>query len=186
MSVVIFLGTLLLMSTLRSFNFVEGAINEAREENEGPLPIARQVQMKQGDLVGAAAGKVTATIGFASSASDATIQALPQGVEVLYRYKYINAVVVEMDKALVSVLVQDSDVEYVQEDSMVYPMVETVTWGIPAIQANDATVPPPDPTKPCFTICVVDSGFSVGHEDLVCTCMYSSVLVPAFVASHAS
>jgi hypothetical protein len=164
---VIILGILLLPSTMLSTNLVEAASNEAHKENEGPLPIARQALMKQRqDLVDTAAGTITATIGFTSSVSDATIQALPQGVAVLYRYKYINAVVVEMDKALVGALVQDSDVEYIQEDSMVYSMAETVPWGIPAIQADDVTVPPPDSSQACVKICIADTGFSVGHEDL--------------------
>jgi hypothetical protein len=166
----IFLGILLMGNPMLSFCSVAGATNEEHQENEGPLPVAHQVQAKQRkDLVDTAAGKVTATIGFTSSVGDATIQALPQGIEVLYRYKYINAVVVVMDKALVSTLVQDSDVEYVQEDSMVHSMAETVPWGIPAIQANDVTVPPPDSSQACFKICIADTGFSVGHEDLVCT-----------------
>jgi hypothetical protein len=164
-----FLGILLVGNPMLSFYAVAGAVNEDHQENEGPLPVARQVQAKQRkDLVDTAAGKVTVIIGFTSSVSDATVQALPQGVEVLYRYKYIDAVVAEMDKSLVSGLGEDSNIAYVEGDTKRYLMAETVPWGIPAIQADNISVPPPDPNAPCFKICVVDDGFSLGHEDLVC------------------
>jgi hypothetical protein len=161
-----FLGILLVGNPMLSFYSVAGAVNEDHRENEGPLPVAHQVHRK--DLEDTAAGKATVVIGFTSSISDATIQALPQGVEVLYRYKYIDAVVAEMDKSLVSGLGEDSNIAYVEGDIERYLMAETVPWGIPAIQADNISVPPPDPNAPCFKICVVDDGFSLGHEDLVC------------------
>jgi hypothetical protein len=120
---------------------LETNVNAESDNRDTKIPIARQVQAKQRqNLVRAAAGKVKVTIGFKSKVSDATIQALPQDVTVLYRFNYINAVVVEMDKTLVSAMRQDSNVEYIQEDSMAHAMAETVPWGIPAIQGNDGTV----------------------------------------------
>jgi hypothetical protein len=120
---------------------LETNVNAEFDNLDTKIPIARQVQAKQRqNLVSAAAGKVRVTIGFKSKVSDATIQALPQGVTVLYRSKYVNAVIVEMDKTLVSAMRQDRNVEYIQEDSMVYSIDETVPRGIPAIQANDGTV----------------------------------------------
>jgi hypothetical protein len=132
--------------------------------------------------------KITATIGFTSSIGPSTLEALPQGVDILYRYMYIDAIIVEMDEALVNTLSQDENIAYVEKDSLTYLMTETIPWGIPAIQANEATAPPPDPPSPCFNICVVDSGFSVGHEDLASTCidpsrcLLSLCLTPADVA----
>jgi hypothetical protein len=113
------------------------------------------------------AGEVLATIGFEEVANP-TEMVFPQGTQVIYRYKYINAVVVRMQKELMDTLAQDSNVAYVSEDTKAYPMAEAVPWGIGEIQADDPSVPFPDPAKPCFKVCIVDSGFSLGHEDLVC------------------
>jgi hypothetical protein len=158
------------------FRPVEGATSAANQENEGPLPIAGRDRTKQRkNLVDAAGGKITATIGFKSSVGPSSLEALPQGVVILYRYIYIDAIIVEMDTTLASTLVQDDNIAYIEQDSLMHPMAETIPWGIPAIQADDVTVPAPDPSAPCFTICVVDQGFSVGHEDLVCACTNPSL-----------
>jgi hypothetical protein len=204
----LFLCVFLVLSALCDFRHVEGETQKTNQENDGPLPIAGRGWTKQlrglddpsqmpsaplSDLpsVGPTSKptvgqKITATIGFKSSVSPSTVEALPQGVVILYHYIYIDAIVVEMDTTLVSALIQDDNIAYVEQDSLVYPMAESTPWGIQAIQANDVTVPAPDPSSPCFTICVVDSGFSVGHEDLVSTstdpswCLFSfSLTLPA-------
>jgi hypothetical protein len=163
------------------FRPVKGATSTANPENDGPLPIAGRDRTKQRkNLVDTAGETITATIGFKSSVGPSSLEALPQGVVILYRYIYIDAIVVEMDTTLVSTLIQDDNIAYVEQDSLMYPMAETIPWGIPAIQANDVTVPAPDPSAPCFTICVVDSGFSVGHEDLVCNCTNPSRCLLSF------
>jgi serine protease len=167
------LGVFLMTSALVSLRLVEGAINEASQENDGPLPVAGRIRTKQRqDLVDTAGQKTTLTIGFKSGVSPSAVEeVLPPGAVVLYRYTYINAIVVEMDTTLTSAMYLDDNVEYVEEASPVFPEAETVPWGIPVVQADDVTVPPPDPSQPCFTICIVDSGFSIRHEDLVRTCM---------------
>jgi hypothetical protein len=192
----LFLCVFLVLSALGGFRPVEGETQKANQENDGPLPIAGRGWKKQlrslddpsltpsthlSDLpsVGPTSKptvgqKIMATIGFKSSVSPSTVEALPQGVVILYRYIYIDAIVVEMDTTLVNVLIQDDNIAYIEQDSLVYPMAESTPWGIRTIQANDVTVPAPDPSSPCFTICVVDSGFSVGHEDLVCNCTVPS------------
>jgi serine protease len=167
------LGVFLMTSTLLSYHLVEGANNEASQENDGPLPVAGRIRTKQRqDLVDTAGQKATLTIGFKSGVSPAAVEeVLPQGAVVLYRYTYVNAIVVEMDTTLTSELYLDDNVEYIEEASPVSPSAETIPWGIPVVQADDVTVPPPDPSQPCFTICIVDSGFSLRHEDLVCKCV---------------
>jgi hypothetical protein len=174
----LFLCVFLASRALGGFRPVEGETQKANQENERQLrslddpSLMPSTPLSDLPSVGptskpTAGQKITATIGFKSSVSPSTVEALPQGVAILYRYIYIDAIVVEMDTALVSTLTQDDNVAYVEQDSLAYPTAETTPWGIPAIQASDATVPAPDPSSPCFKICVVDSGFSVGHEDLV-------------------
>jgi hypothetical protein len=173
-----------LMVSALLFCPVKGATSAANPENDGPLPIAGRDRTKQRkNLVDTAGETITATIGFKSSVGPSSLEALPQGVVILYRYIYIDAIVVEMDTTLVSTLIQDDNIAYIEQDSLMYPMTETIPWGIPAIQANDVTVPAPDPSAPCFTICVVDGGFSVGHEDLVCACT-NPLLCLRFTSRH--
>jgi hypothetical protein len=157
------------------FRPVEGATSATSQENDGPLPTAGRDRTKQRKNLDTAGQKITATIGFKSRVGPSTLEALPQGVVILYHFIYIDAIVVEMDTTLVSTLIQDDNIAYVEQDSLMYPMAEDIPWGIPAIQADDVTVPAPDPSAPCFTICVVDSGFSVGHEDLVSACTNPSL-----------
>jgi hypothetical protein len=180
----LFVGAFLMLSALL-FRPVEGTTHEASQEYDSPM-MQRQ---NQDDTAGQ---KITATIGFKSGVGPSVLEALPQGVTVLYRYIYIDAIVVEMDMTLVSTLSEDDNIAYVEQDSMVYPanaqqdqaypMAETLPWGVLAIDAATSTIPAPDPSKPCFTICVIDGGFSVGHEDLVrlCTCTRRSLCLLSF------
>jgi len=64
-------------------------------------------------------------------------------------------------------LEQDPDVAYVQEDGIAYPLrSEWIPWGIKAIQGNSHKIPLPDRSKPCFRVCVVDSGLMPEHPDI--------------------
>jgi hypothetical protein len=158
----LFVGAFLMLSALL-FRPVEGATHEASQENDSPM----KQRQNQDDAAGQ---KITATIGFKSEVGPSALEALPQGVTILYRYIYIDAIIVEMDMTLVSTLSEDDNIAYVEQDSLAYLTAEVLPWGILAIDAATSTIPAPDPTKPCFKVCVVDSGFSVGHEDLVRTC----------------
>jgi hypothetical protein len=111
---------------------------------------------------------VTAVIKLKENVDAASFE-IPEGAEVLYRFKYINAVSVRMPGTLATKLSVDSNIAYISQDKYMYPMTETVPWGIPAIQANDPSVPLPEASQPCFKVCIVDGGFSLGHVDLVCT-----------------
>jgi hypothetical protein len=188
----------LLLSAIENQNavtltFVEGTINGAddetrREGGSDRFKSYQDFQVKDGDPGGAgetvnvtdapsgiglqapdgdpagAGETVTLTIG--TGTPDGVV---PPGAEVVYQYEYIDAVVVQMDKELIPVVEENSNVAYVNEQAAVVQLMsETVPPGIPLIQANDPIVPPPDPSKPCFKICVVDSGFDITHEDLVC------------------
>jgi hypothetical protein len=134
-----------------------------RDVGSNQLKIHWALTEADGDPVGAGE-TVTVTIG-----TDIPSVVLPPGAEVVYQYEYIDAVVVQMDKELLPVVEENSGVAYVAEQAAVVKLrAETVPPGIPLIQANDPIVPPPDRTKPCFNICVVDSGFDITHEDLVC------------------
>jgi hypothetical protein len=116
---------------------------------------------------------VTAVIGLSKNVDGANF-ALPAGAELLYRFKYINAVSVKMPGTFATRMAQDDNITYISQDKYMYPLSETVPWGVTAIQATDPTVPLPDTSLPCFKVCIVDSGFSLGHVDLVCTKLFSA------------
>jgi hypothetical protein len=164
------LSGLLLLSAKNYF--AQGNLLGANRESKKPYPASDQASkprnlLGEGEVLPDDREMVRVIIGFAENADPA--EALPPEATILHQYTYVNAVVAEMPQALVPEVVQQrGDIEYVEEDSMAYPSVETVTHGIPLTQANDPSVPAPDIANPCFKICVVDSGFSLGHEDLVC------------------
>jgi hypothetical protein len=94
------------------------------------------------------------------------------GLEVTHQFTHVNAEAVRMSRNDLMSLSDNPDIEFVEEDGVMYLYAETVPWGIPAIQADVTTTPPPDtgnlrPGEECFHICVVDSGFYAKHIDLV-------------------
>lgn len=60
-------------------------------------------------------------------------------------------------------LARNPNVEYIEDDPKRYPLGQTTPWGISAVQA-DITNGGSAGTHPL--ICVIDSGYSWGHEDL--------------------
>jgi hypothetical protein len=147
----------------RFIGCVHGAIEKTHQRNLRAVPNE--------------ATPVTAVIRLKENVDAASFE-VPEGTEVLYRFKYINAVSVRMPGTLATKLSVDSNIAYISQDKYMYPMTETVPWGIPAIQADDPSVPLPDASQPCFKVCIVDSGFPLGHVDLVCTKPLSAVARP--------
>ncbi len=54
-------------------------------------------------------------------------------------------------------------IEFIELDALRYPMSQTTPWGIPAVQADVATNQPGSANR---TVCIIDSGYTNGHEDL--------------------
>lgn len=53
-------------------------------------------------------------------------------------------------------------IEFVEPDPIRFPTAQTTPWGIPAVQADLVTYT----TSSGLTVCIIDSGYSLGHEDL--------------------
>jgi len=53
-------------------------------------------------------------------------------------------------------------IEYIEEDVLRYPLAQTMPWGIPAVQADLVS----DSAAGNRTVCIIDSGYALGHEDL--------------------
>lgn len=54
------------------------------------------------------------------------------------------------------------NIEYIERDVARYPMAQTTPWGIPKTQADLVTYD----ANGGLTVCIIDSGYSLGHEDL--------------------
>jgi len=65
------------------------------------------------------------------------------------------------DKAL-NALRNNPNVEYIEQDVKRYPMAESVPFGIPMVQADQVS----DAMAGNQTVCIIDSGYDIGHEDL--------------------
>lgn len=53
-------------------------------------------------------------------------------------------------------------IEYIETDALRYPMAQTEPWGISAVQAGMVS----DAGAANRTVCIIDSGYNNGHEDL--------------------
>lgn len=58
---------------------------------------------------------------------------------------------------------KNPNIEYIEKDVLRYPMAQSTPWGIPEVQADLVRY---DSVEGARTICIIDSGYSSGHEDL--------------------
>jgi subtilisin family serine protease len=73
-----------------------------------------------------------------------------------------KAVAVYLDESAVGALRRDGNVAYVEEDAVRLPLAETIPYGIPMVQAPLLS----DAGAGSITVCIIDSGYHLGHEDL--------------------
>jgi subtilisin family serine protease len=88
----------------------------------------------------------------------------------------VAAVAVELPSAAVAALARNPHVAYVEEDAKRYPLALTAPssspyasgqlepWGIRAVQAH--LLPQGDALAANRRVCIIDSGYALGHEDL--------------------
>ncbi len=88
----------------------------------------------------------------------------------------VAAVAVELPSAAVAGLSRNPNVDYVEEDAKRFPLALTTPsstpyasgqlepWGIRAVQAH--LLPQGDALTSNRKVCIIDSGYSLGHEDL--------------------
>ncbi len=57
---------------------------------------------------------------------------------------------------------RNPNIEFIERDAVRVPMAQTTPWGIPAVQADLVTYN----AASGLTVCIIDSGYSLGHEDL--------------------
>jgi subtilisin len=92
---------------------------------------------------------------------------VPQGGILNKQFRRVNAAALSIPAKDMAALENNSDVEYVEEDQMMYRSSEELGYGVGAIQADSDKIPFPDPSSDCFNICVIDSGLLISHPDIV-------------------
>ncbi len=121
-----------------------------------------------------AATAVSSTERMAGSATTGAGQAMMQkartmvggvGGELRYELPGLNAVAVRLSAAQLTGLAKSADVERIELDPPRYPlMVDTqiTPFGIPLVQSDQVAYG----DAPGIMVCVVDTGFDLGHPDL--------------------
>ncbi|MBW6466962.1 MAG: S8 family serine peptidase [Brevefilum sp.] len=110
-----------------------------------------------------------------------------QNAQVHYDFPQLEAYVVTLPASALNGILRNPFVEGVEEDPVRYPIEpvkadpqainadsgQTIPWGIDAVQARDvwdadrnAVIDPGAPTGAGVTVCIIDTGYYVGHEDL--------------------
>lgn len=85
-----------------------------------------------------------------------------QGGHVRLELPAMNALAVQLTPEQRDRLAADPAVERVEIDPPRYPLAQQVPYGIPLVQSDQV----PYGGAPGITVCVVDSGFDLGHPDL--------------------
>lgn len=84
------------------------------------------------------------------------------GATVMLELPKQRAMAVMLTAAQVEQLKQDPSIAAVEEDTLRHMMADEVPFGIPLVQADQVSFG----GDPGFKICMVDSGFDLGHPDL--------------------
>lgn len=90
-------------------------------------------------------------------------QALRQaGGQIHYEFDELNAFAVTVPARALAGLSRNPNVTLVEEDPKRYPMAQTTPYGIPMVQADQVG----DGNTGNRKVCIIDSGYYLGHEDL--------------------
>jgi serine protease len=93
--------------------------------------------------------------------------------EVLVELGPQDAVAARIPPQALKGLQHHPSIEYIERDPPRYPMAETVPYGITMVQADSASgLMPGASTR---KVCVIDSGYDLGHEDLPGTARVSGL-----------
>jgi serine protease len=89
------------------------------------------------------------------------------GAELLIELEPQNAAAFRIPAQALAGISRNPNIEYIEVDPPRYPMAQVVPYGITMVQANPAVaggVAPGTAARP--KVCVIDSGYDGGHEDL--------------------
>jgi len=92
----------------------------------------------------------------------AAVQAAGGRIEIDLTDESINAMAITIPEAALNGLRNNPNIVNIEPDSRVYPMAETVPFGIPMTQSDLVS----DANAGAFNVCIIDSGYHIGHFDL--------------------
>ncbi|MBS3823004.1 MAG: S8 family serine peptidase [Wenzhouxiangellaceae bacterium] len=92
----------------------------------------------------------------------AAVQAAGGRVEIDLTDESINAMAITIPEAALAALEKNPNVVNIEPDPRVYPMAETVPYGITMVQADQVS----DANAGGKNVCIIDSGYHAGHFDL--------------------
>ena len=92
----------------------------------------------------------------------AAVRALGGTIEVDLTDRSVNAVAVTVPEAALAGLRNNPNIISIETDGRIYPMAEEVPFGIDMVQAPLVS----DEFAANRTVCVIDSGYHIGHFDL--------------------
>jgi len=73
-----------------------------------------------------------------------------------------NAMAAHLPEKTLKALRKNPNIEFIEEDVKRYPMAQQVPFGIPMVQADQLG----DTQAGNRTVCIIDSGYDIAHEDL--------------------
>jgi hypothetical protein len=110
---------------------------------------------------------INVIVKYKDTLSRSSLRWVPPGSILNKRFRRVNAAALSIPVKEMAALESNLDVEYVEEDNMMFRSSEEVGYGVSAIQASSDKIPSPDPSADCFNICVIDSGLLIGHPNIV-------------------
>lgn len=103
-------------------------------------------------------------VGFQPGKAAGVMQALQAaGAKTHHRFDALGAVAVTVPEQAVRGLRNNPNVLYVEEDPKRHLMSQSTPYGIPLVEADDLSL---QPSTASHTVCIIDSGYDLGHEDL--------------------
>lgn len=94
-------------------------------------------------------------------AAEATLSSARAAIH--YDLPIANAFAATIPAEALAGLARNPNIELIEPDAIRYPMAETVPYGVPMVQANQAVASGWDGTG--IKVCVIDSGIKADHED---------------------
>jgi len=98
----------------------------------------------------------------AAGQGKAAVKAMGGEVKIDLTNRSVNAVAVMLPEQALKGLQNNPNVLNIEEDARVYPMAETVPYGITMVQADQLS----DTDAGGKNVCIIDSGYHAGHFDL--------------------
>src|SRR5690606_39008857 len=103
-------------------------------------------------------------VGFQPGKAGEVMQTLQAaGAKTHHRFDALGAVAVSVPEQALNGLRNNPNVLHGEEDPKRHLMAQSTPYGIPLVQADDLSL---QPASASHTVCIIDSGYDLGHEDL--------------------